>query len=144
MCDHGSIITLLSIGGTILNELSGNRIELECFNGVYRVMTDASAKVKSRFGSIKMLMGFEQDSVGADEAQHAILGFVLVLPSEAEAEQHKLTHLPFRNWCRHCLSDKGRESPHPESSLGGASKFDTLFFMGEDGTPITISAVQMA
>ena len=52
VCDHGSIITFRSIGGTILNELSGNRIELECSNGVYRVMIDASAKVKSRIGSI--------------------------------------------------------------------------------------------
>ena len=52
VCDRGSIIKIRSIGGTILNELSGNRIELECSNGVYRVMIDASVKVKSRIGSI--------------------------------------------------------------------------------------------
>ena len=90
-------------------------------------------------------MGFEQDSAGAEEAQPARLGYVLVLPSEAEAEQHKLTQLPFRIWCTHCVRAKGRESPQPESSLGGVSKFATDYvFMGDDGTPFTISEVHMA
>ena len=66
---------------------------------------------------------------------------MLVLPSEAEVEQHELTHLPFRSWCRHCVRAKGKESPHHESSPGGVSKFATDYmFMGEDGTPITILA----
>ena len=93
-------------------------------------MIDASAKVNSRVGSTRKLMGCGQDSAGADEAQHAILGYVLVWPSEAEAEQHKLTHLPIRNWCRHCVSAKGRESPHPESSPGGLSNFATDYVHG--------------
>ena len=130
MCDHGRIITFLSIGVTIFNEHSGNRFELECFNGVYRVMIDASAKVKSRVGSIKKLMGFEQDSAGAEESQPARFANLLVLPSEAEAEQLKLTHLPFSNWCRHCACAKGRDSPHPESSPGGVSNFATDYVHG--------------
>ena len=88
-----------------------------------------------------MLISFEQDSAGADEAQLAKLGNVLVLPSEAEVEQHDLTHLPFRSWCRHCVRAKSKESAHPESSPGAVSKFATdHMFMGEDGTPITILA----
>ena len=68
-------------------------------------------------------------------------GFVLVLPSEAEVEQHWLTHLRFRNWCRHCVRAKGKESPHHDASSGGVSKFATDYmFMGEDGTRITILA----
>ena len=64
-----------------------------------------------------------------------------VLPSEAEVEQHELTHLPFRSWCRHCVRAEGKESPHHEASPGGVSKFATDYmFMGEDGTPITILA----
>ena len=56
-------------------------------------------------------------------------------------EQHELTHLPFRNWCRHCVRAKGQESPHHDASPGGVSKFATDYmFMGEDGTPITILA----
>ena len=87
-------------------------------------------------------MGFEQDTARAAEAQPARPGIVLVLPSEAEAEQHELTLLPFPSWCRHCVRAKGKESPHHESSPGGVSKVATDYmFMGEDGTPITIQLV---
>ena len=56
-------------------------------------------------------------------------------------EQHELTHLPFRSWCRHCVRAKGKESPHHEASPGGVSKFAADYmFMGEDGTPMTILA----
>ena len=52
--------------------------------------------------------------------------------------------IPFRNWCRHCVRAKGKESPHHESSLGGVSKFGTDFlFIGEDGTPSTFQLVMI-
>ena len=87
-------------------------------------------------------MGFEQDTAGAADAQPTRLGLVPVLPSEAELEQHELTHLPFRKWCQHCVYvSRAKESPHHESTPGGVSKFATDYmFVGEDGTPITISA----
>ena len=25
------------------------------------------------------------------------------LPTQAEIDEHTLTHLPFRSWCRHCV-----------------------------------------
>ena len=34
------------------------------------------------------------------------------LPSKAEVEAHELTHLPYRNWCRHCVAARGRELSH--------------------------------
>ena len=97
--------------------------------------------MKSETGGVKVLMGFEQDTADAAEVQPARPGSVPVLPSEAEVEQHELTHLPFRNWCRHRVRAKGKESPHHESSPGGVSKFATdNMFICEDGTPITILA----
>ena len=90
----------------------------------------------------KCLWVFVQDTADAAEAQPARPGRVPVLPSEAEMEQHELTHFPFRNWCRHCVRAKGKESPHHESSPGGVSKCAADYvLMGEDGTPITILAV---
>ena len=139
MCDRGNIITFRSTGGTILNEFTGNRIEFERAGGVYRLRAGTSAKMQSGPCEIKGLMGFEQDAAGIAEAQPARPGIVPVLPSEAEVEQHELTHLPFRSWCRHCVRAKGKESPHHESSPGGVSKFATDYmFMREDGAPITI------
>ena len=141
VCDRGIIITFRSTDGMIFNEISGNRIEFERVNGAYRLLADTSAKLKPRSNGIKMLMGFEHDSEGADEAQPVKPGMLPNEPNEAEVEQHALTHLPFRSWCRHCVRAKSKESPHPESGRGGVSKFATdHMFMGEDGTPITILA----
>ena len=33
-------------------------------------------------------------------------------PTEAEVEEHNLTHLPYRSWCRHCVRGRGKEMPH--------------------------------
>ena len=30
-------------------------------------------------------------------------------PSMQEKEEHEMTHLPFRSWCRHCIMGRGRE-----------------------------------
>ena len=94
-------------------------------------------KEKSGSGEVKMLMGFEQDAAGTAEAQPARFGSVPALPSKAEVEQHELTHLQFRSWCRHCVRAKGEESPNRESTPDGVSKFATDCM---DGTSITISA----
>ena len=108
-----------------INEFTGNRIEFERAGGVYRLIAGTSARMQSGPGEVRVLIGFQQDAAGAANAQHARPGIVPVFPSEAEVEQHELTHLPFRGWCRHCVRAKGKESPHHESSPGGVSKFAT-------------------
>ena len=113
VCDRGNIITFRSTGGTILNEFTGNRIEFERAGGVHRLRAGTSARMQSGPGEVKVLMGFEQDAAGAAEAQHARHGIVLVLPSEAEVEQHELTQLPFRSWCRHVRKCQRQEDPTP-------------------------------
>ena len=71
VCDRGNIITFRSSSGTIINELTGNRIEFDRAGGVYRLRSDTSAKPKSEPGGVKVSMGFEQDTAGAAEAQLA-------------------------------------------------------------------------
>ena len=34
------------------------------------------------------------------------------LPTEEEVEHHKLTHLPYRNWCPECVKAKGKDLDH--------------------------------
>ena len=41
------------------------------------------------------------------------------LPSLAEIEEHNLTHLPYRNWCRHCVRGRGKESAHKAGTGDG-------------------------
>ena len=33
-------------------------------------------------------------------------------PSHDERARHELTHVPFRPWCRHCVSGKAADDPH--------------------------------
>ena len=35
-------------------------------------------------------------------------------PSEEERRTHNLTHLPYRNWCEHCVKARGREADHKQ------------------------------
>ena len=39
------------------------------------------------------------------------------LPSKDEVEEHNLTHLPVRNWCKHCMRGRGKHLAH-EASKG--------------------------
>ena len=34
--------------------------------------------------------------------------------TRAEVDEHMLTHLPYRNWCPHCIRGRGARSPGPE------------------------------
>ena len=34
------------------------------------------------------------------------------LQSQAEVIKHNLTHIPFRNWCRHCVRGRAVNAPH--------------------------------
>ena len=34
------------------------------------------------------------------------------LPSQVEVQQHCLTHMPYRNWCPHCVRGRGKEMEH--------------------------------
>ena len=43
------------------------------------------------------------------------------VPTQEEVEKHNLTHLPFRNWCPHCMKGRGKEAPH-RSVKGGARR----------------------
>ena len=38
-----------------------------------------------------------------------------IKPSKKEVEEHERTHLPFRNWCKHCVFGKAKSSPHRKS-----------------------------
>ena len=64
------------------------------------------------------------------------------LPSQREVEEHNLTHLPYRNWCKHCVFGKGRAAPHykrtkREDSLAEI-RFDYCFMSTVDQPLVTI------
>ena len=38
-------------------------------------------------------------------------------PTQLEREQHEATHLPFRDWCAHCVRGAGEKTPHRRKGL---------------------------
>ena len=37
-------------------------------------------------------------------------------PTKEEKEKHEATHLPFREWCQHCVRGRGRNKPHKKKT----------------------------
>ena len=37
-------------------------------------------------------------------------------PSEEEVENHRVSHYPFRTWCKWCIMGRGIGSPHRSST----------------------------
>ena len=37
-------------------------------------------------------------------------------PTDKEVEDHYRTHLPYRNWCPHCIRGKGKDMDHRKSA----------------------------
>ena len=33
-------------------------------------------------------------------------------PTEREIAEHKITHMPYRSWCPHCVAASAKASPH--------------------------------
>ena len=50
--------------------------------------------------------------VDEEEAQEGGMQRVPMLPSQAEIDEHNITHLPFRRWCPFCLRGRGISSGH--------------------------------
>ena len=63
-------------------------------------------------------------------------------PTEEERKEHELTHLPFRNWCRHCIRGRGKEEPC-RNTKGDGSEMPELhmdfMFMGEEEGGATLT-----
>lgn len=57
-------------------------------------------------------------------------------PTKEEKEDHNKTHLPFRNWCRHCIMGRGKEEACKKQDfqeIGVPEVHMDFMFMGEEG-----------
>jgi hypothetical protein len=63
------------------------------------------------------------------------------LPSREDVEEHDKTHLPYRNWCRHCIRGKGQETPHKAGTqTPSIPEFHIDFlFMGTEDAKKTVT-----
>ena len=70
------------------------------------------------------------------------------MPCQQEVDAHELTHLPFRNWCRHCMKGRGKEMPHRKGAADKALELKEFSldycFPGDTGgvAPLTVLVVR--
>ena len=64
-------------------------------------------------------------------------------PSKEEREEHEKTHMPFRNWCRHCVRGRGKEEACREGKRGHdmAELHLDFMFMGDEGEDRTLAVL---
>ena len=56
---------------------------------------------------------------GSEEARHAKPATTPRTPTPEEYRIHRLTHLPYRSWCPHCVKAKKRNTGHKKISKEG-------------------------
>ena len=97
-------------------------------------MTDGSSAEKGR------LQGLEED--GAEEGKRTPKKLLdPKLPTQEEIDEHCLTLLPYRNWCRHCVRAKGKAADHAEHRREDGLPeihFDYCFLGSEDQAKHTV------
>ena len=74
------------------------------------------------------------EEVGDEEAIPAKALTSPTQPTRKEIQEHVLTHLPLRSWCRHCRRERRTSLPHFRSETEGEHVVPTMsidcFFMG--------------
>lgn len=64
------------------------------------------------------------------------------MPTQTEVEDHNITHMPYRNWCPHCVRGRGKDLDHRRSIDEDRRVREFAFdycFMGDDaGDKVTI------
>ena len=66
------------------------------------------------------------EALNAEDIETKNILPTLVLPSQADIDEHNIDHLPFRCWCAECVNGRGRERPH--TRVPGRRKIPTLAF----------------
>jgi hypothetical protein len=58
-------------------------------------------------------------------------------PNQEAIDEHERTHLPYRNWCRHCVKGRGKEAQHRKTTdKPEMPEFHIDFgFFGDEGSP---------
>ena len=67
----------------------------------------------------KAVRPMEREILDVEEARQAAGLKQPNKPSEREVRDHERTHLPFRDWCKHCVFGKAKNDPHRSSKEEG-------------------------
>ena len=64
-------------------------------------------------------MGFGAQRIWAEKSKDVVKTILDPrMPTVKEVEEHNRTHLPYRNWCPHCVRAKGKDLDHRKDTRG--------------------------
>ena len=68
------------------------------------------------------------------EGQEAKRPATVWKPLKVEVVEHSLTHIPFRNWCRHCVRGRAlSDHPHTAGTEGDIPVISVDYFWMSEG-----------
>ena len=79
-----------------------------------------------------------KDEDEEEEAQEPVTRKAPKGPTKEERERHEATHLPFREWCPHCVRGRARNRPHKKAKEDDEKETKVVrvsmdyFFMRQD------------
>ena len=74
------------------------------------------------------------ESDGREDGERVRLSPRPRTPSKAERERHVLSHMPFRDWCRHCVAGRGLERQHQKHPQYPLVCIDCGYLSGDGST----------
>ena len=85
---------------------------------------ESSGLSPSASSSFNPMPSFDQEMspLESGEAEPPQIRRPLTSPSDAEKRRHETSHLPFREWCEHCVRGRGRAMPHFSRQRRGAEE----------------------
>ena len=87
-------------------------------------------------------LGIEGEKIKAEKEQKVQKLTDPRRPTQAEVDDHNRTHLPYRNWCPHCVQGKGKDLDHRKSAEEERGlnefSFDYCFPGDEFGCKLTV------
>ena len=144
------------VNGTVLRE-SSSLATLRAGCSFYGISSSGSKqKCFKRLIEHSKKLELESVMAAAKEAfeqqeRHPLSPVSAEVPSEYEQSQHRLTHVPYKQWCPSCLAHRARSDRHERSGESHAGAVPTISFdyfftksdgqAGDSGNPDTITAL---
>ena len=81
--------------------------------------------------------GIDGDGDMLQEGQQIVAKTVGKPASQRELDEHMITHIPYRSWCKHCISGRGQSDHHKRQLADREQEVPTISvdyaFLGESG-----------
>ena len=130
------------VNGTVLRETS-SLAALHAGSSFYGVSSSGSKQKcfkrlieHSKKLELELVMAAGKEAFEQQE-RHPLAPVSAEVPTEYEQSQHRLTHVPYKQWCPSCLAHRARADRHERSGESHAGAVPTIsfdyFFTKSDG-----------